>query len=115
MKAESRRSQVRKAEKTLSALLRTPKSRAGLIAAVSGKSITRHFVYGWLTEQLRSGTVSQLKSTQPVTFQITTLVIVERPTVGTYPTWLEPRLLPDAAGRRVFLDGKAITTTTTTR
>lgn len=105
MKAPSRRSQVRGAEAVLQGLLRTPKTRTGLIAAVATKSISKHFVYGWLAEQVRAGAVAQLKSTRPATYQRSTHVVTELPTAGVYPAWLEPRTLPAVVSRKVYFDG----------
>jgi hypothetical protein len=108
MKPESRRAQVRKAEATLNGLLRTPKTRAGLIACVASAKISKHFVFGWLTEQLRTGIVAELKSTKPPSYQISALVVVELPAAGVYPEWLEPRFIPNTTTRRVFLDGSDV-------
>lgn len=104
---DSRREQVRQATKVLQALLRTPKSRAGLIAATTKAKITRNFVYGWLTEQVRTGLVVQLKSTNPPMFQRAEFVAQELPAAGSFPSWLEPRALPMVgAAPRVYISGQ---------
>jgi hypothetical protein len=93
----------------LMALLRTPKTRAGLIAAVEADGITKNFVYGFLSQSQREGTVTQLKSMNPVQYQATEFIVVERPAERVFPTWLEPRSLPTSIGRRTYIDGVAVT------
>ncbi len=107
-KPKSRRAQAADAERVLLALLRTPKSRAGLIAAVTGKKISRHFVYGWISNQLAIGAIAQLKSTRPPTYQNSTCIVQEHSVEGYYPSWLEPRALPQSSRRRVFSAGRPI-------
>lgn len=105
---ESRAARARKAEQLLWRLLRTPKTRNGLIAAVSNNQITRNFVYGFLSEQITGGKVVKLKSGEQVLYQASGYVIKEQPRAGTFPEWLEPRTLPDTEHRRVFLNGRPI-------
>jgi hypothetical protein len=106
----SRKSVVRKADVLLSRLLRTPKTRAGLLAAIQGSGVSRNFLYGWLSDQVRTGAVAPLKSTKPVSYQLAHLVIAEQPPPGLYPSWLEPRTLPASASRRAYLNGKPVGT-----
>ena len=110
MKAEFRTTQVRQANKVLLALLKTPKTRPGLIAAVSSDSISRNFVFGWLIEQVRSGVVVKLKSSHHITYQVAVTLSEEQPRAGMFPNWLEPRILPVLATRRVYIDGLLINT-----
>lgn len=104
----SRRAQVRRADALLRALLRTPKTRAGLIAAVTGKKISRHFVYGWLSQQLTTGEVAVLKSVHPTTYQLNVAILQEQAAPGVFPTWLEPRALPLSRARHVYISGRSI-------
>jgi len=106
--AVTRRAKVRGAEQVLNALLRTPKTREGLIAVVASWSISRNFVFGWLTNQIRTGLVTAHKSSAPPTFQLTVHCYTETPGDGAYPAWLEPRGLPDANPGRVYIDGKSV-------
>lgn len=108
VKPPSRKSVVRKADALLSRLLRTPKTRPGLIAAISGTGVSKNFLYGWLTDQVRTGKVAALKSTKPLSYQMASLVIAEQPPEGVYPAWLEPRTLPASATRQAYLDGKPV-------
>lgn len=108
VKPPSRRSASRKADSLLSGLLRTPKTRPGLVAAVINTGVGKHFVYGWLADQLRTGKVAALKSSRPVSYQMAALALQEKPTEGKYPTWLEPRFLPVSSTRKTYLDGKAV-------
>lgn len=102
---ETRTAQARQANKVLRALLRSPKTRAGLVAAVSSRKISRQFVIGWLTEKQRTGHVVLLKSGANVTYQLSSTFHVERPDEGAYPSWLEPRSLPDVSARQAYING----------
>jgi hypothetical protein len=111
-KPDSKTVRAREADKLLRRLLRTPKTRAGLIAAVASHKVSGNFVYGWLSENQRNGTVTVLKSHGRLfQYQISEHVVVETAAPGSYPSWLEPRALPIAASRRVFIDGVTPTTT----
>lgn len=106
----SRASQVKLAETILTRLLRTPKTRNGLVAAVTSKMISRRFVFGWLANQVVSGGVVKLKSGSHVTFQIKGQAIAETPDYRGFPSWLDPRTVPVATVRKVFIDGKPVDT-----
>jgi hypothetical protein len=107
----SRKERRAAAEKMLLALLRTPKTRAGLVAAAcTHEGISKNFVYGWLVEAGRSGVVTMLRSVNPVQYQATDSIVVERPAESGYPAWLEPRTLPTSIGRHVVINGKPIKT-----
>lgn len=101
----SRAGQVRKAEVLLRRLLKTPKTRSGLIAAVANQLISKRFVYGWLANQVLSGEVVKLKSGSSVTFQMKGVTIVETPCFKGFPAWLDPRVVPVVLERKVFIDG----------
>jgi len=101
----SRAAQVRRAEIVLTRLLKTPKTRNGLVAAVTSRKITRNFVFGWLANQVVSGDVVKLKSGTVITYQIKGTVILENPALSGFPSWLDPRTLPAVAERKVFIDG----------
>lgn len=102
---DSKAGRSRAADRLLRSLLRTPKSRAGLIAAAASIGVSRNYVFGWLSEQRRDGTVATLKSGRTDLYQMSVLVVSETPAPGTYPSWLEPRTLPQAAFRHVYVDG----------
>ena len=105
-KPPSKASQLRKAERILRALLRTPKTRAGLIAAVSVGGVTsKHFVFGWLAERRRDGTLVMLKSMGENWYQVAPDSVQEVPSLSVYPSWLDPRTLPVSSGRIVAVDG----------
>jgi len=105
---DSRAGQVRKAEATLKRLLKTPKTRNGLVAAVANTAISIRFVYGWLANQVLSGEVVRLKSAGTFTFQLKGTVIVETPCFKGFPTWLDPRTIPVVRDRKVFIDGALV-------
>jgi hypothetical protein len=104
----SKAAQVRQAERILTALLRTPKTRDGLVAAVKTKTITRNYVYGFLAEGRRKGSLTTLKSGHSVMFQITSSVVEERAVASVYPSWLDPRALPASTTRLVVVDGEIV-------
>lgn len=107
-RADSRAAQIRKAEKVLRALLQTPKSRSGLIAAVSvTNGITRNYVFGWLAARHQDGTVTKIRLDGSVVYQMTQKV-VEAPKESEFPGWMDPRGLPMQSVRRVFIQGKQV-------
>lgn len=110
-KGPSKAGQLRQAEKTLRGLLRTPKTRVGLIAAVAKGSISRNYVYGWLSERRRDGTITVLKSGATLMFQVAPATVSEAPEPSLYPLWLDPRALPLSTGRTVVVNGVVITKT----
>ena len=94
------------AEHMLLALLRTPKTRAGLVAAAcTHPHVTRNFLQGWLSNACRTGMVTVLRSVNPVQYQATDSIVSEKPAEGIFPSWLEPRVLPVSTGRLVVIDG----------
>ncbi len=107
---ESRASQARKAELTLLRLLKTPKTRSGLVAAVTSRMISRRFVFGWLANQVVSGGVVKLQIGSSVTYQTKDTPIQETLANSVFPSWLDPRALPETsdADRAVFIDGKRV-------
>ncbi|VTU31853.1 hypothetical protein H4CHR_02892 [Variovorax sp. PBS-H4] len=102
----SQASKIRRAKALLEGLLRAPKTRAGLIAAARTKGVTRNFLYGWLSNAVRTGEVVMHKSTEPPTFQLAATAASENPSSGEYPMWLEPRGLPAFSARTAFIDGE---------
>jgi hypothetical protein len=108
-KANSKAGKIRAAEAILRGLLRTPKTRGGLVAAVTTNAISRNFVFGWLSDKTRDGTVTTLKSGDSVMYQITKHVIEEVPSISLYPSWLDPRILPMAIKASLYIDGALVT------
>lgn len=110
MKPESRAAQARQADLVLRRLLRTPKTRPGLIAAVTSRMISRRFVFGFLADQTRQGVLTVLKSGTSVTYQIKPAgaEIAERPSYSGYPSWLDPRSVPPVRHTKVFIDGRLV-------
>lgn len=107
-KPPSKASQTRKAYKTLMALLRTPKTRLGLVAAVQSAAISKNYVFGFLSEGRRTGTLTTHRSGQFVMWQVATAIVDEKPIASEYPSWLDPRTLPTSSGRSVVVDGETI-------
>jgi len=108
LKPNSRAGQARQADIVLRALLRTPKTREGLIAAVTNTSISKNYVFGWLAEQRRTGTLIQDEREGIRTYKIIGEIVPSANAQSPYPTWLDPRTLPTATGRRILLEGKEI-------
>jgi hypothetical protein len=104
----SKAAQLRQARRILLTLLRTPKSRTGLQAAVKSQLISRNYVFGFLSEGRRDGTLVTFKSGPTVMYQIATTIVEEVPAEGIYPSWLDPRTLPTATSRLVVIDGDAV-------
>ena len=114
-KPVSKAAQIRAAERMLRGLLKTPKTRAGLIAAVTKGVVSRNYVYGWLAEGSRDGTLTKLRSMGACWYQLTPEVIEEVPLPGIFPGWLDPRSLPASRSRTVVVDGVVIKTKTLTQ
>lgn len=107
-KPVSKASLVRQADKTLRGLLRTPKSRAGLIAAVTNRAVSRNYVFGWLAEGRRDGTLTTHKSGGTLMYQVASSVVTEVASESIFPSWLDPRALPTSTSRTVVVDGEII-------
>lgn len=107
--ALSIREQKLRAEATLRALLRNPKSRSGLVAAVVGGAISRNFVYGFISVGVTNGELVVLKSStgssEPL-YQLSGRFHVEVPAESAYPGWLDPRVLPSVRARHVYVAAK---------
>lgn len=87
-------------------LLRSPKTRAGLIAAVASMGLSRRFVIGWLTAAEQAGRIVALQSSvggAPL-YQAARETHDERLQPSPYPAWLCPSHapLPPTTGRRVY-------------
>lgn len=111
-KPDSKAGRTRAADKLIRGLLRAPRTRPGLIAVVTvSAKVSRNFVYGWLAKHTLDGTVTVLKGAdRQDLYQITTHVVVETARAGDFPSWLEPRCLPVASARHVFIAGNQTTT-----
>ena len=107
-KPASKASELRRAHKTLMTLLKTPKTRLGLVAAVKSERINRNYVFGFLSEGRRNGTLTTHRSGQFVMWQVAAAIVDEKPVASEYPSWLDPRSLPTSTGRSVVIDGEII-------
>lgn len=107
-KPMSKAAQYRHAEKVLLTLLRTPKSRTGLVAAVKSQVISRNYVFGFLSEGRRTGLLTTHKSGATVMYSVAQAIVEEKPVVSEYPSWLDPRSLPASTGRKVVVDGRVV-------
>jgi hypothetical protein len=103
----TKRSKIEAAQALLEGLLRSPKTRNGLIAAVS-PGLSKNFVFGWLSDQIRIGKVTVLKTMDPPQYQMTSYVVIEQPRESDFPSWLDPRSVPVGINRQVFIDAKLV-------
>lgn len=103
----SRKEKVEAAYRILDSLLRSPKTREGLIAAVSD-TMTKNFVFGYLAERMRTGMVTVLKTGDRPLYQMTEYVVIEKPAPSEFPAWLDPRHIPTGMSRHVYIDGKLV-------
>lgn len=103
----TKKATVEAAQALLEGLLRSPKTRAGLIAVVA-PGLSRNFVFGYLAEQIRTGRVTVLKTMDPPQYQMTEYTVIEKPRESAFPSWLEPREIPASLRRDVYIDGKLV-------
>lgn len=115
-RAKAKVEQIQAADRLLMGLLRTPKTRNGLIAAATSlrsegvEQLSRNFVFGWISEKVRDGTLS--RSTVSVGGSKTTCIYQLATCFGAtieikpseYPSWLEPRGLPATSSRTIHTD-----------
>lgn len=92
-----------KVDRLLRGLLRSPKAKPGLIAAVASHGVTEKFVNGWLIASLQSGQVVKHGGGRYVTYQMTADVLVAPDLYSEFPEWLCPRTLPITTKRLVIL------------
>lgn len=92
-------------EKSLITLLVQPRTREGLIALGRGHGLTEHFIYGWISNAVRIGTVIKHKAGGQVTYSLSSGVVEEKVEPSVYPPWLDPRTLPVARSRAMYVDG----------
>lgn len=110
-KPVSKAAELRQTNRMLMALLKTPKTRAGLIAATATTltgTVSKNFIYGWLSEGKRNGTLTVLKTRNSLTYCVATRVVQEVAQGSAFPSWLDPRVLPMSCDRRAYLDGKRV-------
>lgn len=107
----SKAAQIRHAEKVLMSLLRTPKTRDGLVAAVKSKTISKHYVFGFLARGRSTGSLTTLKSGTRVMYQQVTAIVEEKSEASVYPAWMDPRSLPMSTSRVVVVDGAIVKVT----
>lgn len=103
----SRRPRIHSNEKAsirLTALLKSPKTRAGLIAAVADLGVDEWFVQGWLSAEVTAKRVIKVFMHRD---KVEMFVHCTTPTevVGrdsNYPSWLEPSGVPVYGERRLY-------------
>lgn len=93
-----------KASIRLTALLKSPKTRAGLIAAVADLGVDEWFVQGWLSSEVTAKRVIKIfmhrDKVEMFVHCTTPTEVVRRD--SNYPTWLEPSRVPVYGERRLY-------------
>jgi hypothetical protein len=91
-----------RAARRLSALLKTPKTKRGMAAAVSDLALSQWFVSGWLSREMKAGRVIEVhQRVRGQKLYVLATTQVEPPKVDTiYPAWLCPQEVPQYASRR---------------
>jgi hypothetical protein len=94
--------QMEQARGRMLALLRSPKTKAGLVLAVHDLAVSPQFVQGWLVQQVNTGLVLrvQVPTGAPQTYVLSKAPLKPEELPSNYPTWLEPRAVPDFSVRR---------------
>lgn len=90
------KSVIATATSRLHGLLRSPKTKEGLSAALSDLDLSIHFLSGWLSRELKAGRVMQAhRKFQGRTQYVMCSTPVDPPnTESIYPAWLDCRNLP---------------------
>lgn len=92
------------ASKRLKALLKSPKTRAGLVAAVADLGLDEWFVQGWLSTEVTAKRVIKIhmhrEKAEMFVHCTVPQEIVGRETV--FPSWLEPAKVPVYGERRLY-------------
>lgn len=93
-----------KAGARLTALLRSPKTRAGLVASVADLGLDEWFVQGWLSTEVTAKRVIKVymhrEKVEMFVHCSTPHEVVGRTT--NYPSWLEPAKVPVYSDRRLY-------------
>jgi hypothetical protein len=94
-----------KAAARLTALLRSPKPKAGLVAAVKDLGLTHHFVSGWISREVKADRVMPVhyKAAEDKHYVLCDAPAPDdtQPPPSAYPSWMEPRSVPRYAQRRL--------------
>ena len=98
------RANNKKATARLTALLKSPKTRAGLIAAVADLGVDEWFVQGWLSSEVTAKRVIKVfmhrDNAEMFVHCTTPTEVVARN--SNYPSWLEPSRVPVYGERRLY-------------
>lgn len=93
-----------RASRRLNALLKSPKTRAGLVAAVADLGCDEWFVQGWLSTEVTAKRVIKVymhrENVEMFVHCTVPHEIVGRAT--DYPSWLEPAKVPVYGERRLY-------------
>ena len=102
------RQRAQSVDRLLRALLRSPKTRQGLVAALSDRGLSESVVDGWLAQSLAAGLVAKARCGETDTFLYVLSGREARlPGKDTcLPVWLDPPItLPEYSQRRVYRGG----------
>lgn len=92
------------ANKRLTALLRSPKTKSGLVAAVADLGFDEWFVQGWLSHQLQTKQVlrTHVHGEHEELFVVCSAPRDVAPVGSAFPAWLMPRAVPPFVDRCVY-------------
>ena len=91
------------AERLLRGLLRSPKTRKGLFAAVAAQGYTRNWVYGWLASALYTGLIVVHRGGRDPQYVLASEDDLHvHDSTAAYPAWMCPKPPPPFAARRVY-------------
>ena len=102
------RQRAQSVDRLLRALLRSPKTRQGLAAALADRGLSESVVDGWLAQSLAAGVVAKARHGETDTYLYVLSGREARlPRQGsTLPAWLDPPItLPEYSQRRVYRGG----------
>ena len=102
------RQRAQSVDRLLRALLRSPKTRQGLAAALADRGLSESVVDGWLAQSMAAGVVAKARHGETDTYLYVLSGCEARlPRQGSaLPAWLDPSItLPEYSQRRVYRGG----------
>lgn len=92
---------MRLVEHRLTALLKSPKTRKGLLAATADMGLAPAVINGWISAAAHIGTVCTHRAGPHLMYSLKSAQVDEPTGVSLYPGWLDPRNLPAFSARRI--------------
>lgn len=105
-----RKASKAKLNRLLKGLLKSPKTRAGLIAAAKTLGVSANAVYGWLAARGREGVVFKYISGKTTLFTVYRTLAQEHDSrrldtehLTVFPEWMQPKFIPPTSTHRIHL------------